>query len=92
MTEDEFTAWTQRDGFEPATSVEYRPDSRPDLHDHDFDARVLIVRGELTMAYENESVVLGPGDECEVPAGTMHAENGSSAGAAGLVAKRPAGP
>ncbi len=90
MTEDEFLTWTSRDGFEPSRSVEYQPDSRPDLHDHDFDARVLITRGELTMAYESESVVLGPGDHCEVPAGTMHSEQGSSAGAAGTLATRPA--
>ena len=90
MTEDEFASWAQRDGYEPSRATEYQPDSRPELHDHDFDARVLILRGELTMVYESHTMVLGPGDHCEVPAGTMHSEQGSSMGAAGVLATRPA--
>ncbi len=92
VTEDEFAEWVGRDGFDSTRAVEYQPDSAPPLHDHDFDARLLIVRGELTIAFENESLVLNAGDHCEVPAGTMHSERGSSVGAAGVLATRsPAG-
>jgi quercetin dioxygenase-like cupin family protein len=85
MTEDEFRA-SLPTGFGPARPKRYEPLQKPGLHAHDFDARVLITGGELHMVFEDRTEILGPGDTCVVPAGTLHSETCTDRGADGLLA------
>ena len=68
-----FEAGLERDGFElvqrmmPAGTVN-------EDHDHPFDARLFVLSGEMTITYQGESRLYGPGDSCEFAAGTLHAE------------------
>ncbi|MEO6652030.1 MAG: hypothetical protein ABIP17_05170 [Ilumatobacteraceae bacterium] len=90
MTHDEFTAWVEGDGFSPTRSMSYEPDQRPPMHAHEFDARLLVTGGELTMALADGSIVLRAGDECDVPTGTVHSEQGGPDGATAILATRDA--
>lgn len=40
-------------------------------HVHDFDEYTLIVAGQYTACFEDQEIVLNPGDELFVPAGTL---------------------
>ncbi len=40
-------------------------------HRHNFDEYTVIVSGQYTACFEDREVVLGPGDELFVPAGTL---------------------
>ena len=74
MTRDEFEAELRRDGYE-INEGEMQPNVHRHLHAHEFDARLFVVKGSLTLAFENDRVTYGPGDSCSVPAGTVHAEH-----------------
>lgn len=87
-TFDEFAVRARADGFVEPRAVEYAPNADPEMHAHDFDARVLITDGELHMALDDTVLVLGPGQECNVPAGTLHSERTEAMGAVGFLATR----
>lgn len=88
MTDDEFAAWADDDGFSAPRLMTYEPNQKPPMHAHDFDARLLVTGGELTMALDDGAVVLLPGAECDVPAGTLHSEQGGPSGATAILATR----
>jgi len=88
MTHDEFAARLDGDGFSLPRPMTYEPNQKPPMHAHEFDARLLVTGGELTMALDDGAVVLGPGAECEVPAGTLHSEQGGPSGATAVLATR----
>ncbi len=85
MDEHEFRQLLDERGFCSMRAVEYEPNQRPPLHAHDFSAVVLVTAGALTMAFENETRTLAPGQCCEVAAGTLHAECAGPDGAAGIL-------
>lgn len=90
MSEEEYIHRCQAGGWDDPALVVYQPGQRPDPHVHRFDAFVLIQSGSMTMALDDGDLVLKPGDWCEVPAGTVHAELGGPRGGRGLLATRRA--
>ena len=88
MTDDEFAAWVDADGFSAPRPKTYEPNQKPPMHSHDFDARLLVTGGALTMALDTGAVELRPGDECDVPSGTRHSEQGGPDGATAILATR----
>ena len=74
MTRAEFEAAVRREGYEVAEG-EIKPHVHRELHAHDFDARLFVLTGSVTLAFESDRVTYGPGDSCSVPAGTRHAEH-----------------
>ena len=57
-------------------------------HAHEFDAYVLIVDGEMTIARHGKAEVFRAGDMCTMPAGTVHTEKCGAAGAHYLAGRR----
>ena len=67
------TAW-QREGYvEVATQVRMPNVSRAP-HTHPFDARGLIVAGELTLTWEGQTHTFRAGETFDMPAGCVHSE------------------
>ncbi len=85
MNEHEFRQLLDERGFCSVRAVEYEPNQRPPLHAHDFSAVVLVTAGALTMAFENETRTLAPGQCCEVAAGTLHSECAGPEGVVGIL-------
>ena len=79
MTRADFEAGLARDGYE-LREGEIKPDVHREAHAHEFDARVLVVDGSITLVFGKDRVTYGPGDWCDVPAGTMHEEHTAEAG------------
>ena len=74
MTRAEFEAEIVREGYE-VREGEIEPNTHRAAHAHDFDARVLVVGGSITLVFGENRVTYGLGDSCSVPAGTMHEEH-----------------
>ena len=89
MTRAEFEAELVRDGYE-VQEGEIRPHVHREAHAHEFDARVFVLDGSITLAFGTERVAYGPGDSCSVPAGTMHAEHTDAVGVRYVYGRRPA--
>jgi mannose-6-phosphate isomerase-like protein (cupin superfamily) len=89
MNRAEFEADLQRDGYE-VREGEIKPDVHREAHTHDFDARVFVLDGSITLVFGEDRCVYGPGDSCNVPAGTMHEEHTEADGVRYVAGRRPA--
>jgi mannose-6-phosphate isomerase-like protein (cupin superfamily) len=88
MTRFEFEAEVRREGYE-VREGEIKPHVHRELHAHEFDARLFVLKGSLTMVFDTDRVTYGPGDSCSVPAGTMHAEHTEADSVHFVFGKRP---
>jgi quercetin dioxygenase-like cupin family protein len=57
-------------------------------HAHEFDACVLVVEGEMTIARHGKPETFRAGDMCTMAAGTLHTEQCGSVGARYLAGRR----
>jgi mannose-6-phosphate isomerase-like protein (cupin superfamily) len=87
MDQHEFAAELRRDGFRPIYAS-LRPNIREANHCHDFDARLLVLGGEITITRDNTPETFRAGQCCEVPAGCMHTEQVGPEGVAYLSGRR----
>ena len=74
MDRAEFEASLRQEGYE-IRDGEIEPHRHREAHAHDFDARILVLEGSITLAFGTERVTYLPGDSCSVPARTMHEEH-----------------
>ena len=81
VTEGEFRDLLAEQGYDEIRDVVYEPDADGELHTHEFSAKVLVLEGQFTLGLENGSETFEPGQTCDVPAGTVHAERTSALGA-----------
>ena len=88
MDETQFRATLAQDGFNEVLVREWAPDLVLADHDHPFDARLLVLRGGLTLTRAEGPEWFGEGQGCEVPRGTRHAEHYGPAGCTVLVGRR----
>ncbi len=61
------------EGFGNAYIWEDRPDRRYSDHAHRVETAHIILEGEMTLTVDGRSTTYGPGERCDVPAGTVHA-------------------
>ena len=74
MTRAEFEASLRQEGYE-VRNGEIEPHRHTGPHSHDFDARIFVLDGSITLVFGTERVHYSPGHSCSVPAGTMHEEH-----------------
>ena len=79
MTRAEFETELVREGYEVREGT-IQPHVHREAHAHEFDARVLVLDGSITLVFGTDRVTYGPGDSCSVPAGTFHEEHTDAAG------------
>jgi len=89
MNRTEFEADLRREGYE-LREGKIEPNVHRDAHAHDFDARLFVLDGSVTLVFGSDRVTYGPGDSCNVPAGTMHEEHTEVDGVQFLAGRRPA--
>ena len=73
LTRAGFEEDLRREGFEVVHGGQ-KPGHTADSHAHDFDARIMVLGGEITLVRDGKPETFRPGDHCEVPAGCLHAE------------------
>ena len=74
MERAEFEAALAQDGYEVVARGMAPNTVNPD-HTHDFDARVLVTEGEITITRAGQATRFGVGEWCAVAAGELHAEH-----------------
>ena len=91
MDRVEFEAGLRRDGFS-VVNASLKPNLKDGNHCHDFDARLYVLGGEITITRDNQAETFRAGQCCEVPAGCMHAEDVGPEGVAFVSGRRRRGP
>jgi quercetin dioxygenase-like cupin family protein len=77
-----------RDGFQ-MVSVSMKPEAVNASHVHDFEARLLVVEGAMTIDREGAPVkTYQAGETFEMPLGCRHSETAGSAGATYVAGRR----
>jgi len=79
MTRAEFEAELRQEGYEVRDGG-LEPNVHRPAHAHEFDARVLVLDGSITLVFGTDRVTYRPGDSCSIAAGTMHEEHTESDG------------
>jgi quercetin dioxygenase-like cupin family protein len=74
MTRAEFEAELRREGYE-VRDGELKPNVHREAHAHEFDARVFVLDGSITLVIGKDRVTYRPGDCWSLTAGTMHEEH-----------------
>src|SRR5215469_127462 len=87
MDRVEFEAELRRDGFS-VVNASLTPNLRIANHCHDFDARLFVLGGEITITRDNRSETFRAGQCCEVLANCMHAEHVGPEGVAYVSGRR----
>jgi quercetin dioxygenase-like cupin family protein len=83
----EFEAELKREGYS-VVNASLTPNLRAANHCHDFDARLFVLGGEITIIRDNNPETLRAGQCCEVPANCMHAEHVGPEGVAYVSGRR----
>jgi quercetin dioxygenase-like cupin family protein len=92
LTREAFESDLRREGFDVVNGGQ-QPNFEEDMHAHDFDARIMVLAGEITVTRDNRADVFHAGDACEIPAGCQHTTKVGPEGVAYIVGKacrRPA--
>jgi hypothetical protein len=63
------------------------PLTREAFESDDFDARIMVLAGEITVTRDGKSDVFHAGDHCEIPAGCQHTTLVGAEGVAYMVGK-----
>jgi mannose-6-phosphate isomerase-like protein (cupin superfamily) len=79
MTRAEFEADLLREGYEIREGG-IGPNVHREAHSHEFDARLFVLDGSITLVFGEHRVTNGPGDSSSVPAGALHEEHTESDG------------
>lgn len=90
MDREEFEDGLQRDGFAAPVRVERAVGYSLADHDHPFDARALILAGEITLTVAGVATTYKPGDVFRLAAGTLHLEIAGPGGVVYLSGRREA--
>jgi len=89
MTRAQFEAELLREGYE-VREGEIKPHVHREAHAHEFDARLFVLDGSITLVFGKERVRYGQGDSCSVPAGTAHEEHTEADGVRYVSGRRSA--
>jgi quercetin dioxygenase-like cupin family protein len=83
----EFEAELRREGYSVVYSS-LKPNMIAPNHCHDFDAKLFVLGGEITITRDNEPETFRAGQCCMVPAGCMHVEHVGPEGVAYVSGRR----
>ena len=87
MDRTAFEAELRRDGYQVVTRT-MGPNTLNPEHAHDFDARLLVVSGEMIIVAESRSNTYGAGETFTMTHGCRHSEQAGPNGAAYVAGRR----
>jgi mannose-6-phosphate isomerase-like protein (cupin superfamily) len=86
LTSEAFESDLWREGFDVLNGGQ-QPGFAEDMHAHHFDARIMVLAGEITVTRDGKPDVFHAGDHCEIPAGCQHMTKAGPEGVAYIVGK-----
>ena len=87
MERTEFEAQLQSDGYQVVVNT-MQPDAINPEHAHDFDARLLVVAGEMTIVVGDQHNTYKAGDTFSMTHGCRHSEQAGPDGATYVAGRR----
>jgi quercetin dioxygenase-like cupin family protein len=87
MNRAEFEADARREGYE-IREGEIKSNTHRESHVHDWDARLFVLDGHLTLVRGSGHETFGPGETCSLAANTPHEEHTEADGVRYLAARR----
>jgi len=91
MTPIEFDADLRRESYE-VMNTGLAPNQLNPAHTHDFDARIMVVSGEITITRDGQARTYHAGDYWLTPARAVHAELAGPEGVAIIIGRRANSP
>lgn len=88
MNEQIFRKHVHSLGYSDLEIFQLEPAKPTALHAHEFSSIGLVIRGSVTLAFENTSIVNMPGEFCEIAAGVLHEERPGPEGVIVLLASK----
>lgn len=88
MHRDEFLALLSSEGFNEVVTVAREPDGSLDVHAHPFEAKALILEGDLTIRVGDDARTYRAGDVFHLAANIEHAEQYGPQGVSFLVGRK----
>ena len=88
MNSAEFEANLAQEGYTEVVKRGMEADKIVDEHDHPFDARIMVLNGEITLTVDGTAQVYREGDTCSMAAGCRHEEAVGPEGVKLLVGRR----
>jgi quercetin dioxygenase-like cupin family protein len=88
MNQAEFEKKCASEGYAEIVDRTMEPNKFNGEHAHEFDACVMVVEGEMTIARNGKPETFHVGDVCTLAAGTLHTEQCGPAGARYLAGRR----
>jgi quercetin dioxygenase-like cupin family protein len=88
MEREEFLGILAREGFAEAVTVKRDANAMLDVHEHPFEAKALILAGELTLRVGETDLIYQPGDVFHLRAHEAHAERYGADGVTYLVGRK----
>ena len=88
MDRAEFEAGLRRDGYAEIVERRMEPNTDNPEHAHEFDARLMVIEGEMAIARNGAVETYRAGETFSVESGCRHAERGGSEGAVYLAGRR----
>lgn len=86
LTREAFESDLRREGFEVVHGGQ-KPCFSEELHAHDFDARIMVLSGEITVIRDGKAETFCAGSHCEIPGDCQHATKVGPEGVAYIVGK-----
>jgi quercetin dioxygenase-like cupin family protein len=87
MERSAFEAELQRDGYQIVVNA-MQPGALNPVHAHDFDARLLVVAGEMTIVADGRSTTYRMGETFSMTNGCRHSEQAGADGATYVAGRR----
>ena len=87
MNRSDFEADLLREGYQIYYGGQRAIEATPE-HGHDWDARVMVIAGEITITRDGKADTFREGDSCAVPANYPHAEQVGPQGVAYIAGRR----
>ena len=88
MERDDFIEMLAREGFQTTVLVEREAGASLDDHAHPFEAKALILEGEMTLRIGNKDTRYVPGDMFHLRANETHSERYGPEGVCYLVGRK----
>jgi quercetin dioxygenase-like cupin family protein len=88
MHRDEFLALLPEEGFQEVVTVTREPNGAMDIHAHPFEAKALIVEGEITIRVGDDERLYRVGEIFQLPANLEHEERYGPQGVTYLVGRK----
>lgn len=91
MERDDFLRRLSKEGFSEVVTVEREPNGSIDLHTHPFEAKALILKGEIRLRVGETEQVFRAGDVFHLRENEPHWESYGAEGVSYLVGRKHAG-